>query len=161
MTGSGHIPNLNFNNVYHEREKVTRWFLYDISDLVLDEIKDFILKSPEAALRKTKIWFEDSEKTISQCKFLNRQYIYYSYNQWYTVVYSLVCCTWTAYMCSWASTLRYHPKLWSDVISVSYWKFKLSIPWSPSTIGLNTIFKWDFLRVYPAILAKKCRPSWR
>ena len=59
------------------------------------------------------------------------------------MVYSLVCCTWTAYMCSWASTLRYHPKLWSDVISVSYWKFKLSIPWSP-TIGLNTIFKWDF-----------------
>ena len=55
------------------------------------------------------------------------------------MVYSLVCCTWTAHMCSWASTLRYHPKLWSDVISVSYWKFKLSVPWFP-TIGLNTIF---------------------
>ena len=93
MTESGHIPNLNFNNVYHEREKVTRWFLYDISDLDLDEIKDLILKSPEAALRKTKILFEDSENTISQYKFLIRQYIYYSYNQWYTVVYSLVCCT--------------------------------------------------------------------
>ena len=55
------------------------------------------------------------------------------------MVYSLVCCTWTAHMWSWASTLRYHPKLWSDVTSVSCWKFKLSVPWF-RTIGFNTIF---------------------